>query len=57
MLLQIPDVLTAEQAMRARRALDAADWVDGRVTAGHQSARAKDNMQLPENSPACPRAG
>ncbi|HKV33827.1 MAG TPA: Fe2+-dependent dioxygenase [Pyrinomonadaceae bacterium] len=49
MLLQIPDVLTAEQVSRCRELLDAADWVDGRVTAGHQSARAKDNLQLPED--------
>ena len=30
---------------------DAADWADGRITAGHQSAMAKDNAQLPEASP------
>jgi PKHD-type hydroxylase len=52
MLLPIPDVLTPEQVRAARQILDQADWVDGRVTAGHQSARAKDNMQLPEGSPA-----
>ena len=52
MLLQIPDVLRREQVAQARQTLDAADWVDGRVTAGHQSARAKDNMQLPEDHPA-----
>ena len=51
MLLHIPDVLTPEQVAQAREALDKADWVDGRVTAGHQSARAKDNMQLPEDNP------
>ena len=51
MLLQIPDVLTREQVAQARQLLEAADWVDGRVTAGHQSARAKDNMQLPEDHP------
>jgi PKHD-type hydroxylase len=49
MLLQVPDVLTAEQVASCRKLLDAADWVDGRITAGHQSARAKDNMQLPED--------
>jgi PKHD-type hydroxylase len=52
MLLPIPDVLTADQVMRARQILDSAEWVDGRVTAGHQSAQAKDNMQLSEGSPA-----
>jgi PKHD-type hydroxylase len=51
MLLAIPNVLTAEQVMRARQLLSEAEWVDGRVTAGHQSARAKDNAQLPEDSP------
>jgi PKHD-type hydroxylase len=37
MLLQIPDVLTAEQVAQCRRILEVADWVDGRVTAGYQS--------------------
>jgi PKHD-type hydroxylase len=49
MLLHIPDVLTADQVARARRRLDEADWVDGRVTAGHQSARVKHNVQLPDD--------
>ena len=57
MLLPIPDVLTADQVLRARHLLDQADWVDGRVTAGHQSARTKDNMQLPEASPAAREIG
>src|SRR5262249_22936085 len=45
-----PDVLTPTQVEQSRKILNAAPWVDGRVTAGHQSARAKDNMQLPEDS-------
>jgi PKHD-type hydroxylase len=49
MLLQVPDVLTAEQVANCRNLLEAAQWVDGRITAGHQSARTKDNLQLPEN--------
>lgn len=57
MLLQIPDVLTAEQVARARRLLDESEWVDGRVTAGHQSARAKENLQLPEDHPAARQTG
>ena len=57
MLIHIPDVLTAEQVAQARRLLDAAEWVDGRVTAGHQSARAKDNMQIPEGHPAARELG
>ncbi|MEA9789145.1 Fe2+-dependent dioxygenase [Xanthomonas campestris pv. raphani] len=51
MLLPIPDALTPAQLSQLRERLDAADWVDGRITAGHQSAQAKDNAQLPEDSP------
>ncbi len=57
MLISIPDVLTAEQVAQARQILDRADWVDGRVTAGPQSARAKDNSQLPETSPEARELG
>jgi PKHD-type hydroxylase len=57
MLLPIPEVLTAAQVLRARQILDQAEWVDGRVTAGHQSSRTKDNMQLPEGSPAAGELG
>jgi PKHD-type hydroxylase len=57
MLLKIPDVLTPEQVAEARKILDAAEWVDGKVTAGHQSARAKDNMQIPEGHPAARQVG
>jgi PKHD-type hydroxylase len=56
-LLQIPDVLTREQVAQARQMLDAAQWVDGRVTAGHQSAKAKDNKQLPEDHPTSRQLG
>jgi PKHD-type hydroxylase len=52
MLLTIPDILTLSEVAEARRHLDQADWVDGRVTAGHQSGRVKENMQLPEEHPA-----
>src|SRR3546814_10124831 len=57
MLLRIPQVLTAEQVVQARRILDQADWIDGRVTAGPQSGKVKDNMQLPEDSPAARQLG
>jgi PKHD-type hydroxylase len=56
-LLQIPDVLTADQVTFARERLAAAEWVDGRVTAGHQSARAKDNAQVPEAHPVAREIG
>jgi PKHD-type hydroxylase len=49
-LLQIPKVLSAEEVAAFRRRIDAAKWVDGNVTSGHQSARAKYNEQLAEDS-------
>ena len=57
MLLQIPEVLTAEQVLHARKLLNEADWIDGRATAGSQSSRAKDNMQLPEDHPFARQIG
>lgn len=52
MLLAIPNVLTAEQVAEGRAILQGAEWVDGRVTAGHQGAHVKNNEQTPEGSPA-----
>jgi PKHD-type hydroxylase len=57
MLLPIPDLLNAAEILRARQLLDQAEWVDGRVTAGHQSSLAKDNMQLLEGSSAARELG
>lgn len=57
MLLQIPNVITAEQVSECRQVLEKAEWIDGKVTAGHQSAHAKDNMQLPEDHPAARKLG
>jgi PKHD-type hydroxylase len=50
MLLQIPQVLTADQVAQFRVRMDSAAWIDGNVTSGHQSAQAKRNEQLPEDS-------
>lgn len=57
MLIEIPDVLTTEQVGQCRQMLAQAEWVDGRVTAGFQSARAKNNLQLPEEHPAARELG
>ena len=57
MLLQIPAVLSGEQVAACRKIIDSEKWVDGRITAGHQSARAKNNLQLPENHPAAREMG
>ena len=48
MIVQIPDVLGAEQVRGMRERLLAADWVDGLATAGHQGAQVKCNRQLAE---------
>lgn len=57
MLLQIPDLLSAEQVAEFRAVLDRAEWIDGRKTAGFQSAGVKRNTQLPESSPDARRLG
>lgn len=57
MLLEIPEVLNRQQAVEMRERLLQAEWVDGKVTAGHQSARAKQNRQLPEQSEVAQTAG
>ncbi|WP_137818199.1 Fe2+-dependent dioxygenase [Pseudomonas sp. 2FG] len=51
MMVHIPKVLTPEQVADCRRLLQQAQWIDGKATAGFQSALAKDNLQLPEDSP------
>jgi PKHD-type hydroxylase len=50
MLLRIPGVLSPEQVAQFRARMDKARWVDGNATSGHQSALAKYNEQLPEDS-------
>lgn len=57
MLLHIPKVLSAEQVAHCRQVLDRAEWVDGKVTAGFQSGRAKNNAQVPEGHPAARELG
>lgn len=57
MLLPIANVLSKEQTAECRRLLDASEWIDGSVTAGHQSKLAKDNLQLAENDPAALQMG
>jgi PKHD-type hydroxylase len=51
MMVHIPNVLAPDQVARCREVMERAGWVDGNVTAGHQSRKVKYNLQLPENSP------
>ena len=56
MLLRIPHVLQPHELAQVRQLILAADWADGRITAGSQSGSVKNNLQLPENLPAAQQA-
>jgi PKHD-type hydroxylase len=49
MMLIVPGVLSGAEVAKCRELLASAPWGDGRITAGHQSARVKDNLQLPQD--------
>jgi len=51
MLITIPNILSAGEVAEMRAKLDAANWVDGKITAGYQAQSVKENEQLPEASP------
>ncbi|KKO14726.1 MULTISPECIES: Fe2+-dependent dioxygenase [Pseudomonas] len=57
MLLHIPGLFDADELARIREALEQADWADGKITAGYQSAKAKHNLQLPEGHPLAKEIG
>jgi PKHD-type hydroxylase len=57
MLVHVEQVLNASEVAACRERLAAERWVDGRVTAGEQSARVKNNLQVPEDSPAARELG
>src|SRR5262249_49987101 len=57
MLLCVPEVLTKAEVAEFRARLDAADWVDGTVTAGEQSAKVKVNEQIAEGTPIANEPG
>jgi PKHD-type hydroxylase len=56
MMLAVPDLIDAAGVARIRGLVDGAAWEDGNVTSGHQSALAKRNRQLPEESAAAKEA-
>jgi len=57
MTLTIPGLLSAPQIADFRQALESAEWVDGKATAGYLSSRAKNNEQVPEGHPVSRRLG
>jgi PKHD-type hydroxylase len=52
MLLRVPEILSVQAVARCRAIIEAADWADGRITAGSQSEQVKNNRQLPEDADA-----
>ena len=52
MLLHVPQVLSSPALERCREVVAGGTWLDGRVTAGTQSEKAKNNLQLDESSDA-----
>ena len=57
MLIRIPALLSPEEVAHCRTVLTQTRWVDGRVTAGVQSAVAKNNLQVPEDAPQAQALG
>jgi len=57
MLIRIPNVLTPAQVAAARKALESADWMDGKATAGALTKGVKDNAQVPSGHPVARRLG
>ena len=45
MLIQLPDVLVADEVRHARQLLATASWTDGRPGAGSQAIQVKNNEQ------------
>jgi PKHD-type hydroxylase len=56
MLLKIACALDADELREVRALLARAPWSDGKVTAGDQSAQAKNNRQVPESAPEAEKA-
>jgi PKHD-type hydroxylase len=57
MLIRIPNVLTPAQVDAGRKMLEAADWADGKATAGPLTKSSKNNMQVPSGHPIARRLG
>lgn len=57
MLIQVPEALNAAELAEVRALIASGAWVDGKVTAGSQSAQVKNNRQLAESSQAARQAG
>ncbi len=50
MILHIPNLLNMDELNHCRQTLSQAEWIDGKVTTGYQSAHLKNNLQLSQDS-------
>lgn len=57
MVLTVTRLLSASQVREFQKVLGAAEWIDGKATAGYLSSRTKNNAQIPEDLPAARRLG
>ena len=57
MVLTVPRLLSASQVTEFQKVLGAAEWIDGKATAGYLSSRTKNNAQVPEDQPPARRLG
>ncbi len=57
MMLHIPDVLSSTTLAQTRQVIASAAWTDGRITAGTQSEKTKNNLQIAAEAPASRAAG
>ena len=57
MIVRIPGLLEGRPLAHVRERLAAADWQDGRITAGPEAARVKANEQLDEDHPLARELG
>lgn len=57
MVITIPQLLSASQVAEFQAVLGAAQWSDGKATAGYLSSRVKNNTQTAEHEPVARRLG
>ena len=57
MLISVQNVLTADEVAHCRKALEQAQWADGRHSAGYLSQAVKNNTQLSDDAPPAREMG
>jgi len=51
MLLRIKGLIPSDKLISIRNILDSAEFIDGKLSAGKEAVRVKDNEELPQNHP------